>query len=201
MRTRWWVENGRIRSARRVRPRRLPILPGTVRADRAASPLAPSDARTVGGKVWRSTTGDGRFPPVGGQVPLSASGQGVGIGHVPSNNIDNWAGVRATTPLVAWGQKSDRCPIRHSPLPSPSHHRILIRSPRRFRNTNTWLENGSASSWLPARRSSAKVDETRRNPNPCPSQRPDHPRSAGATITGNSVSILNLIFSAAHIEP
>ena len=68
----------------------------------------------------------------------------VTVSEIPSSNIDNCAGVSDTVPLVACGQmkrpRSSRFAKRHSP--SPSHHNILIRSPRRPRNTNTCPENG-----------------------------------------------------------
>ena len=58
--------------------------------------------------------------------------------------MDNCAGVNETVPLVACGQmnlpRSSLFANRHSP--SPSNHNILIRSPRRPRNTNTCPENG-----------------------------------------------------------
>src|SRR6266446_3318961 len=62
--------------------------------------------------------------------------------------MDNCAGVRATVPLLACGQMN----LPRSSLfekrqrPSPDHHKSLIRSPRRPRNTNTCPENGFSSS-------------------------------------------------------
>jgi len=67
---------------------------------------------------------------------------------MPSNNIDSCAGVSATVPLVTCGQmnlpRSSLFANKHNP--SPSHHNILIKSPRRPRNTNTCPENGFSSS-------------------------------------------------------
>jgi aminobenzoyl-glutamate utilization protein B len=58
---------------------------------------------------------------------------------IPSSNIESCAGVNETVPLVACGQmnlpRSNLFANRHKP--SPSHHSILIRCPRRPRNTNT----------------------------------------------------------------
>src|SRR5215471_9037159 len=63
---------------------------------------------------------------------------------MPSNSIDSCARVRATVPFSTFGQInrpfSNRFANRHSP--SPSHHSILIKSPRRPRKTNTCPENG-----------------------------------------------------------
>ena len=63
---------------------------------------------------------------------------------MPSNSMDNWAGVSDTVPLSACGQmkrpRSSRFANRHNP--SPSHHNSLIRSPRRPRKAKTCPENG-----------------------------------------------------------
>jgi hypothetical protein len=66
---------------------------------------------------------------------------------MPSSNIDNCARVNETVPLCACGQmkrpRSSRFANKHKP--SPSHHKSLIRSPRRPRKTKTCPENGFSS--------------------------------------------------------
>src|SRR5258708_12362755 len=63
---------------------------------------------------------------------------------MPSSNIDNWALLRCTVPLVACGHtnrpRSRRLAYRF--MPSPLHHSSFTRSPRLPRNTNIWPENG-----------------------------------------------------------
>ena len=69
---------------------------------------------------------------------------------MPSSSMDNSARVRVTVPLSACGQmnrpRSKRLEKRQRP--SPSHHRTLIRSPRRPRNTKTCPPNGSCSNFI-----------------------------------------------------
>src|SRR5882724_2393481 len=103
---------------------------------------------------------------------------------MPSSNIDNCAGVSATVPLVACGHvnfpRSILFAKRHNP--SPSHHNILIKSPRRPRNTNTCPENGFSLSAVctmplkpvnPRRRSVTPAAIQMRVPAASPIIRPD----------------------------
>ncbi len=67
---------------------------------------------------------------------------------IPSSSIDSWAADRWTVPESACGHTkrplSSRFAYRF--MPSPLHHKILIRSPRRPRNRKMCPEKGSRPS-------------------------------------------------------
>jgi len=120
--------------------------------------------------------------------------------------MDSCARLSADFPLSAFGQ-TKRPANRHSP--SPSHHRTLIRSPRRPRNTNTCPQNGSCSSfiwtaaiqiWAPVGTVITPADSsTRRANNPDPRR---HQCAAGlvAVAAGSSPAIRRMELPSAS-EP
>ena len=90
---------------------------------------------------------------VGNVMRMGQSGSALGVCVMEWPDFDprlgavsytHLAGVSATVPLVACGHRN----LPRSSLfakrqrPSPSHHNILIKSPRRPRKTNTCPENG-----------------------------------------------------------
>ena len=66
---------------------------------------------------------------------------------MPSNSMDNCAGVSATPPELACGHtKRPRCRrLASSIRPWPSNHSTLRMSPRRPRKTKTWPQKGLAA--------------------------------------------------------
>ncbi len=100
---------------------------------------------------------------------------------MPSNNIDSWARLSNTVPLVVCGQinRPRSSLFENRQNPSPSCQMSLIRSPRRPRNTNT----------LPDQTTS-QIGDSRSYPNPRTCRRCNHRDKHSSTARTASASAL-----------